>query len=134
VPAPAPRPAVNIAQHLSFSPAGHDTSLPSHPAPAPRPAVNIAQHSYFNLAGHDSGSILDHVARLNADHFTPVNAALIPTGVIQPVRGTPFDFTEPHAIGERIAQVAGGYDHNFVLHSMGPQARFIVKDGMASTT
>jgi galactose mutarotase-like enzyme len=41
---------------------------------AAAPAVNIAQHSYFNLHGHSSGrDILDHVVKLAADHYTPVN-------------------------------------------------------------
>ena len=46
---------------------------------------------------------------------------MIPTGEIRPVEGTPFDFTTPHTIGERIEEnydqliLGRGYDHNFVL-------------------
>jgi aldose 1-epimerase len=83
--------------------------------------VNLASHCYFNLEGETSHSILDHVVTLDADAITPVDAALIPTGEIAPVAGTPFDFRSPHAIGARIEaddgqlRLAGGYDHNFVL-------------------
>ncbi len=81
--------------------------------------VNLTHHSYFNLAGQGNGDILGHELILNAGQYTPVDAGLIPTGEIRDVAGTSMDFTTPHTIGERIDQVEGGYDHNFVLRSGG---------------
>ena len=84
--------------------------------------VNLTQHSYFNLRGAGEGDILGHQLTLYASRFTPTDAGAIPTGELRPVRGTPFDFTRPHAIGERInadeeqIRLGKGYDHNFVVN------------------
>lgn len=84
---------------------------------------NLTHHSYFNLADAGATTVLDHLVRIEADKFTPVDEGLIPTGELRPVIDTPFDFTTPHTIGERIEDenqqlsYGRGYDHNWVLRN-----------------
>lgn len=87
---------------------------------APTP-VNLAHHPFFNLKGSGCGDILGHEMTIFASRTTPVDAELIPTGEIESLDGSPLDFREPHAIGERIEadcdqlRFGKGYDHNWVL-------------------
>jgi aldose 1-epimerase len=79
--------------------------------------INVTNHSYFNLSGADT--VREHRIRLNADHYTPVDDTLIPTGQIAPVQGTPFDFRQEKTIGQDLDKLKPqfpGYDHNFVLN------------------
>ena len=88
--------------------------------------INLTHHSYFNLAGNAKGDVLGYVAKIHADHYLPVDHALIPTGQIAPVAGTPFDFTRAKLIGRDIGSLPAsmtGYDHAMVLGN--PKAELV---------
>lgn len=95
--------------------------------------LNLTNHAYFNLNGQGNGTILNHQLLLNADWFTPVNENLIPTGAIQPVKHTPFDFTTLTTIGKRIndehvqLKYGNGYDHNYALKTNEKKIIFCAK-------
>ena len=87
--------------------------------------VNLTNHSYFNLAGAGADTVLDHDLKLEANDYVPVDKTLIPTGKLEPVKGTIFDFTKMGRIGERIEKLydtgAKGYDHCYVLTKREPK-------------
>ena len=82
---------------------------------------NLTNHAYFNLSGHDSGTVEKQLIKINASHYTPTDAGLIPTGEIADVTGTPMDLREPVVIGERAdldfeaLRFGGGFDHNYAI-------------------
>ncbi len=116
----------NLTSTVKYTLTDADELKIEYTATTDKPTVlNLTNHSYFNLAGEGSGTNLAHRVTIFADAFTPVDAGLIPTGKLQPVDGTPFDFRKETAIGDRIdandeqIKLGGGYDHNYVLNGTG---------------
>ena len=115
----------NLTARVRYTVKGGDVKIEYFATTDKPTVVNLTSHGYFNLAGQGNGTILEEQLKLFAAKFTPVDSTLIPTGELKPVTGTPFDFTAPHAIGERInaddeqLKLGHGYDHNFVIDGGG---------------
>jgi aldose 1-epimerase len=116
-----------LTARVTYTLTDRDELVVDYHATTDRPThVSLTQHTYFNLAGSGVRDVLDHELTIDASHYTPVDATLIPTGAIAPVDGTPFDFRAPAALGARIDAAheqlrnGRGYDHNFVLDRRGP--------------
>jgi len=100
--------SIGVANELSL----HYRATTSKPTP-----LSLTQHSYFNLSGGAESTVLNHLLQINADRYTEVDAALIPTGRLAEVSNGPLDFRELKPIGRDLSQLTAGYDHNFVLRN-----------------
>ncbi|MBQ8892897.1 MAG: galactose mutarotase [Clostridia bacterium] len=115
----------NMQISVTFTVEGNDLRIAYEATADADTVFNPTNHCYFNLNGQDGAPTTNHILQINASAYTPVDELLIPTGEIRPVQGTPFDFTVPKPIGRDIAaedpqiQLAGGFDHNFVLPGEG---------------
>jgi aldose 1-epimerase len=90
--------------------------------------INLTNHGFFSISGiaNPTPDIMDLQCQINADFFVPIDDTSIPTGEIRAVKGTPFDFTKMHAVGDMIdaddeqTKNGAGYDHCFVLNKRQP--------------
>lgn len=124
----------NLSVEVAYTLTGENSLYIDYAAATDRDTVvNLTNHAYFNLSAANSDNILSTEITLNAGRFTPIDGALIPTGEIRAVDGTPLDFRKPVTIGERIGQdydqlkLAGGCDHNYVLDRAGTGVEFAAR-------
>jgi len=118
-----------LTLHVRYTLEGKSLKIAYRATTTKATVVNVTNHSYFNLGGVQASgaqsTILQEELEIPAASFTPTDAGLIPTGALEPVEGSPFDFRKATAIGARIGaddeqlKLAGGYDHNFVLEGAG---------------
>ena len=111
-----------LAVKVRYTLAGNELRIDYRATTDRDTVLNLTNHSYFNLSAGADATVLGHQVSLYADRYTPVNQDQIPTGELRSVAGTPFDFRQSHAIGERIGdadeqlRIARGYDQNWVLN------------------
>jgi aldose 1-epimerase len=99
--------------------------------------VCLTSHAYFNLDGADT--IGEHLLRVDAEEFLPVDDTGIPLAERARVEGTAFDLRRPTQLGDRIRDpdpqmaAAQGIDHCFVLDGVG-RPRVATLDSRLSRT
>lgn len=114
----------NMSIYVTYSMEREDELHIRYRVTADAPTVlNLTSSAYFNLHGNYNKEITSHILEIDADRYISVDGALLPTGEIASVEGTPMDFRRPTAIGERIDSdfdqltYGAGYDHNWALNS-----------------
>ncbi|WP_158797205.1 aldose epimerase family protein [Pedobacter sp. L105] len=99
----------------------HSLKINYHATTDKATVINLTNHAYFNLNGAGDKTITDHLLTMEADEYVPIDSTSIPTGKLEKVAGTPFDFTKAKLIGANINDTdpqlknGKGYDHNWVL-------------------
>lgn len=113
-----------LAVRVKYRLTDNNELIISYRAETTRPTViNLTNHAYFNLNGEGNGNVLNHSLQINAGRYLPVDARQIPTGTVEPVADTPFDFRQFKSIGQDIGQThdqlikCHGYDHTMVLNT-----------------
>ncbi|MDR0793896.1 MAG: galactose mutarotase [Chitinophagaceae bacterium] len=114
----------NLNVKVSYTLTKDTTMRIDYEATTDKPTVcNLTNHAYYNLNGYNAGTAMNHILQMYANSYTPVDSTLIPFGKIEPVAGTPLDFTTPQSIGARVNDTNNiqikngkGYDHNYVLN------------------
>ena len=116
-----------LTVRVTFTVSGSDLRINYAATTDQATVVNLTNHSYFNLAGAGAGSAEDHEVRVLPSRYTPVDEALIPTGELADVAGTPMDLRSFRPIGaalrdgqgdEQVRRAAGGFDHNWAIDGM----------------
>ncbi len=85
--------------------------------------INLTNHSFFNLNGEGNSTIFNHILKINANQYLPLDKDKLPRN-LEPVTGTSFDFRVAGKIGEHFKQkspqldIAHGFDHTIVLDTM----------------
>lgn len=117
-----------VDMHVTYELRDSALSITYGGTPDARTLVSMTNHSYFNLNGQASGSALRHRLSVLADAYTETDEALVPTGRILPVGGTPLDLREARELGEVVESGWGpivsarGMDHNYALPATGAGA------------
>jgi aldose 1-epimerase len=105
-----------VSVHFSLSD-GNKLNISYSATTDKKTIVNLTNHSYFNLSGFESPTIHNHLLKVYAGKYTVKDQHNIPTGQIEDVLNTPYDFTKPKLIGRDIDLLKKdmGYDINYVL-------------------